>query len=135
MLGARDRMGRHEMHSVRQMRAHVPHDRALHRADVGHDRAGFEMRRDLLGHSAANPDGHADDDEIGPFDRLAVGLDDLVGNAQLGDTLARLRRTRRMVTIVRTAPCARAARAIEEPIKPGPMMAMVSNSGSVMQRP
>ena len=94
MLGARDRMGRHEMHIVRQMRAHVPHDRPLHRADIGHDRAGFEMRRDLLGHGAANADGHADNDEIGAFDGLRVGLDDLIGNAELDDALARLRRAR-----------------------------------------
>ncbi len=43
MFGARDRMGRHEMNALRQMRRHVPDDRALDRADVGDDRTRFEM--------------------------------------------------------------------------------------------
>ena len=39
MLGAGDRMRRHEMHAGGQMRSHVAHDRALDRADIGDDRA------------------------------------------------------------------------------------------------
>ncbi len=87
MLGAGDRMGRHEMHIVRQMRAHIAHDGGLHRADVGDDGAGFQMGRDLLRHGAAHADGHADDDEVGVLDGFRVGLDDLIGDAELGDTL------------------------------------------------
>ena len=76
------------------MRAHVPHDHALHRADVGDDGASLEMWRDLFGDSAANADGNADDDEIGALNRLRAGLDNLVGNSKLGDDFACLRRTR-----------------------------------------
>ena len=56
MLGAGDRMGRHEMHAGRQIRRHVAHDRALDRADVGDDCAGLEMAGDLLGDRAAGAD-------------------------------------------------------------------------------
>ena len=68
--------------------------RALDRADVGDDRAGLQMRADLLGDRAAGADRNADDDEIGAFDRGGVGLDHLIGEAELGDALARLRRAR-----------------------------------------
>ena len=43
---------------------------------------------------AAGADRNADDDEIGAFDRGGVGLDHLIGDAELGDALARLRRAR-----------------------------------------
>ena len=52
------------------------------------------MRADLLGDRAAGADRDADDDEIGAFDRGGVGLDHLIGDAELGDALARLRRAR-----------------------------------------
>ena len=52
------------------------------------------MRADLLGDRAADADRHADDDEIGAFDRLGVGLHHLVGEAELDDALPRLRRPR-----------------------------------------
>src|SRR5665811_2390456 len=92
MLGARDRMGRHEMHGVRQVWPHVADDGPLHRADIGNDGAVLEMRRDLRGDSAANADGDADNDEIGAFDRFRVGRANLVGNAEFGDACACLRR-------------------------------------------
>ena len=50
-------------------------------------------------------------------------------------TRARVLGERAVATISRTAPCARAALAMDEPIKPGPMMAMVSNSGLVIGGP
>ena len=56
MLGAGDRMRRHEMDARRQMRRHLADDRALDRADVGDDRAGLEERRDLLRDRAAGAD-------------------------------------------------------------------------------
>ena len=87
-------MRRHEMHALRQMRSHVAHDRALDRADIGDDRAGRKVRADLGGDRAAGADRNADDDEVGAFDRLGVGLDHLVGEAELGDAPARLRRAR-----------------------------------------
>ena len=43
---------------------------------------------------AAGADRNADDDEIGAGDRGGVGLDHLVGQAELGDAPARRRRTR-----------------------------------------
>ena len=134
MLGAGDRMGRHEMNGLRQMRAHVAHDRALDRTDIGNDRAGFEMRADLLGDRAANADRNADDDEIGAVDGLGVGLRHRVGEAELDDALSRLRRMRGCHDRAHGA-LARAARAIDEPISPTPMMASVSNRGLVISGP
>src|SRR5512143_1915531 len=52
------------------------------------------MRADLLRHLAANADRNADDDEIGAFDRLGIGLGHLVGDAELDDALPRLGRPR-----------------------------------------
>ena len=52
------------------------------------------MRADLLGDLAAGADRNADDDEIGAFDRGGVALDHLIGDAELGHALARLRRAR-----------------------------------------
>ena len=80
------------------------------------------MRADLLGDLAAGADRNADDDEVGAFDRCGVGLDHLVDDAELGHALAR-RGERAVATIARTAPCARAARAIEPPIRPTPISA------------
>ena len=50
-----------------------------------------QMRADLLRDLAAGADRDADDDEIGAFDRGGVGLDHLIGEAELGHALARLR--------------------------------------------
>ena len=55
---------------------------------------GAKMRADLLGHRATGADRNADDDEIGAFDRGGVGFNHLIGEAELGHALARLRRTR-----------------------------------------
>ena len=120
MLGAGDRVGRHEMDGLRQMRAHVAHDRALHRAHVGDDRAGRELRTDFLRDRAANADRHADDDEISAFDRFGIGLHHLIGDAELDDARPRLGRPRGCRRSIRTAPCARAARMMDEPIRPRP---------------
>ena len=67
---------------------------ALDRADVGDDRAGLEMRADLPRDRAAGADRDADDDEIGALDRRRVGLDHLIGEAELGDAPARRGRAR-----------------------------------------
>ena len=71
---------------------------------------------------AAGADRDADDDEVGAVDRGGVALDHLIGDAELGHALAR-RGERAVATIERTAPCARAARAIEQPIRPKPISA------------
>ena len=110
MLGAGDRMRGHEMHARGQVRRHVAHDRALDRADVGHDRARLQMRADLGRDRAAGADRDADDDEIGAFDRRRIGLDHLIGDAELGDAPARGGRARRRDDRARRALRARRAR-------------------------
>ena len=87
------------------------------------------MRPDLRGDLAAGADRNADDDEIGAGGRGGVGLDHLIGKAQFGDAPPRRGGAARVATISRTAPCARAARAIEEPIRPTPISARRLNSG------
>ena len=73
------------------MRSHVAHHRALDRADIGDGRAALKMRADLLGNGAAGADRNADDDEVGAGGRCGVGLDDLVGEAELDDASPRRR--------------------------------------------
>ena len=94
ILGSGDGMRRNEMHARRHMRCHVLEHRGLHRADVGEDRAGLERCGDLGGHWPACADRNADDDEVGVFRRLGVGLDHLIGDAQFNDALARRLRAR-----------------------------------------
>ena len=94
MLGAGDRMRRHEMHICRQVRRHVAHHFGLDGTDIGDDCAGREMRSDFTGGGAALADRNADDDEIGAFDRGRIGVDDLIRDAEFHDAPARLRRTR-----------------------------------------
>ena len=94
MFGAGDRMRRHEMHAIRQMRRHVPHHRALDRADIGDDGAGLQMGRDFLRHRSAGADGNAEDDEIGVFHGLRIGLHYAVDNAELLHPRAGFRRAR-----------------------------------------
>ena len=101
MLGAGDRMRRHEMHVLRQVRRHVAHHRALDRADVGDDGARLQMRADLPGDGAAGADRHADDDEIGALDRGGIALDDLIGKAELGHAARRVVAERAVATIER----------------------------------
>ena len=95
MLGAGDGMRGNEMHGRRQMRRHVPDDRALDRADVGDDRARREMSADLLGDRTAGADGNAEDDEVGVLDRFGVGLDHGIDDAEFADPCAGLLRARR----------------------------------------
>ncbi len=71
------------------MRAHLADDHAFDRADIRDGRAGREMRRDLLRHVAARADRNTHNDEVGAFDRGGIGLDDLIGNPELCDALAR----------------------------------------------
>ena len=73
------------------MRSHVAQHRALDRADIGDRGAALKMRSDLRGDVAAGADRNADDDEVGAGDRCGVGLDDLVGEAKLGDAPPRRR--------------------------------------------
>ena len=59
---------------------------------------------------AAGADRNADDDEVGALDRGGVALDDLIGEAELGHALARLRRARGGDDRARRALRARGAR-------------------------
>ena len=117
MFGPGDRMGRDEMNIARQMRRHLADDGALDRADVGHDRAGFEERCDLLSDRAAGADRDAEDHEVGVLDGFRVGLQHAVDDGEFGHPRAGLLE-RAVVTISLVSPCARAARAIEPPIRP-----------------
>ena len=110
IFGAGDRMRRDEMHVRGQVRGHVAQHRALDRADVRHRGALHQMRADLLGDLAAGANRDADDDQVSPFHRGGVGLDHLIGEAQLGDALSRLRRARRGDDRTNQALGARAAR-------------------------
>ena len=56
---------------------------------------GCEKRRDLLRDRAAGADGNAEDDEVGVFHRLGIGLDHAIDDAELGDTRAGFLRARR----------------------------------------
>ncbi len=77
------------MHARGNVGRHVAQHRALDRADVGDGGARREMRTDLRRDRAAGADRHAEDDEIGAFDRGCVGLDHLIGKPELGDAPAR----------------------------------------------
>ncbi len=94
VLGTGDGMGGHEVHAVRNMRAHVAGDSALDRADVGDDGARLEERRDFLGDRTAGADGNAEDDEVGAFDRFRIGLQHGIDDAQFSDPCAGFRRAR-----------------------------------------
>ena len=78
---------------------------------------------------AAGADRHADDDEVGAFDRRGVGLDHLIGDAELGHALARLPPSARSRRSSAPRP-ARARRArSSQPIRPTPISARRSKSG------
>ncbi len=89
----------------------------------------MQMRADLPGDLAAGADRNAHDHEIGAFNRCRIGLDHLIGEPELGHAPARLRRARRRHNRAHQ-PCARAARAIEEPIRPTPIRARRLKSGA-----
>jgi hypothetical protein len=81
------------MHGLWQMRRHIADHRALDRTDIGHNCARGEVRPDFLCDAAAGADRYADNNEIGTCDRGGVGLHHLVGDTELGNAPARLRRT------------------------------------------
>ena len=93
MLGAGDRVRRHEMRKRRQIRGHVLDHRTFDRADIGDDRARLEMGCDLLRDRAAGADRNAEDDEVGVLDGFRIGLGHGIDNAEFGDPRAGLRRS------------------------------------------
>ena len=114
IFGAGDRMRRHEMHVLRQMRRHVAHDRALTEPTSETIAPGVRCGPISLATAPAGADRNADDDEVGAFDRFGVA-------SRPPDRRCRARRRARRVCRASarwrrssaTAPCARAARAIE----------------------
>ena len=76
MLGARDRMGRHEMRVVRQDRLERRDDGALDRTDVRDDRALLERRRDGAPDRLVGADRRAKNHAIG----AAHGARQIVGD-------------------------------------------------------
>ena len=132
MLGAGDRMRRDEVDALRQMRLHLRRPPAPLTEPTSETIApGFSARRDLGRDRAAGADRHAEDDEIGAAAASAASSVTLVGEAELAHALAHRRASRSIATIV-AAPAlqAPAPRAIDEPIRPMPMRARRSNSGS-----
>jgi len=97
-------------------------DRRLDGADVGYGCALRQVRPDFLGDLTACADRNADDDEVGARDRFRIGL---TTSSAIPSSTTRLRvaADRAVATIERTAPRSRAARAIDEPIRPTPMSA------------
>ena len=94
VLGAGDGVRRHEMDAGRQMRRHLPRDRALDRTDIGDDRAWLEIRRDFLRDRATGADRDAQDDEVGALGRFGVALNHGIDDAKLPDPRAGLLRAR-----------------------------------------
>ena len=82
------------MHGLGQVRGHIAHDRALYRADVGDDCAGRKVWADLLCDLTAGSDRDANDHQVGAFDGSGIAFNHLIGEAELGDAPARLRRPR-----------------------------------------
>ncbi len=80
------------------------------------------MRPDFRGDVAASSDRNADDDEIGAGDRGGVAFDDLIGKSEFGNAPPRGGGACGRDDLA-NCPWARAARAIDEPIKPTPIRA------------
>ena len=131
MLGAGDRMGR-ERNARRRADAGAMSRTIAPLTEPTSDTTAPGLRCGAIsfGDVAAGADRRADDDQIGAGDRGGVGLHHLIGEAELGDAPARRAPSAALATISRTAPCARAARAIEEPIRPTPISARRLNSGA-----
>ena len=89
---------------------------------------------DLLRDRAAGADRDADDDEVGAVDRRGVGRRPPGRRCRARRTRRRVAAERAVATIARTTPCARAARAIDEPIRPTPISARRLKSGAHRSR-
>ena len=110
------------------VRRDVGDHRRLDRADVGDDRARPQRRADLRGERGVGADRHAEDDEIGVRRRLGGSRARVWPSPSASaraSTPGRRRRRRCAGSAGRAA-----ARAIEEPIRPTPISAIVGNSGS-----
>ena len=92
------------------------------------------MRADFPRDRAAGAYRDTENNEISAFHGRDIGFNHLIGKAQLGNAAARGETT--VATIDFAAPCARAARAIDEPIKPIPMRARrLKTAGPLMCGP
>ncbi len=94
ILGAGDRMRRHEMHAVGRCGAMSRTIAPLTEPTSETIAPGFRCARDLLRHRPAGADGNAENDEVGIPDRLDIALDHAVDDAEFGHPRARLLRAR-----------------------------------------
>ena len=117
------------MNIGRNMRAHVADHRSLDRADVGHHRSGFELRPDLPGHCGAGAIGAQTITRSAPA-TAAASVSTTWSAMPSSAMRRRVAAERALAAISRTAPCVRAARAIDEPIRPTPISARRLKSGA-----
>ena len=106
LLGAGHRVAGDEMHTFREVRGDVAHDRRLDRADIGDGGAGALMRARCRRDVAAGANRHAEDDEIGVVDRR--GLVSMTLSARPSSTRLRARRRRAAVATICSASALRA---------------------------
>ena len=131
----RDRVRRNEIHALRQMRRHIAYDRAFDRADIGNDRARGEVRADLLRDAPQAPTGMQTITRSAPSTAAAL-VSTTWSAIPSSATRRRVCGERAVATIVCAAPCARAARAIDDPIRPTPISASRLNKvAGLLTRP
>jgi hypothetical protein len=82
MLRTRERMGRHEIHALGNVRRHRVDDGLLDRTHVGDDAAGLQVLCDGFSDGAVGADGRGDDHEISAGDRARVVVGHLVANLE-----------------------------------------------------
>ena len=78
MLGPRQRMTRHEMHALRQMRSDLRDYITLDRTHIGDSRPLCQMRRNLGGDRTNCTGRHAQHDQIGTLDRIGRRFGDAI---------------------------------------------------------
>src|SRR5262245_65418520 len=90
MLGAGDRMTRHEYSLARQHGENLTDHRSLDRADLGDDGALAEMWRNGLYHIGRGADRYGDEHELRLLDRLRRGVGNGIAKAELLGTVVHL---------------------------------------------
>ncbi len=82
MLGARDRVARHQVDARAHGGQQVADRRFLDRADIGEDRAILERRRDRRGDLGIGGERRRDHDEVGVLDRGGRVVGGLIGDVK-----------------------------------------------------
>ena len=114
---------------LRNMRADIAHHRRLDRADIADDRARLQMRRHLLRELAESADRRREHDEIGVAHAVGDVVVQRIGEADCRARASASRRGAHSPRCGRRAVARRMAWAIDEPIRPMPISATLSNSG------